>query len=208
MVVPMTWPTLRVVSSALIISFSLAATVMCMGVPTVLLLGQERANNTRTYGINMSYAMDVSLCLASLVLYADHRPKTFLGFLNFNVMPLLMMILSLMILIITTHTFSLVVSTVWRQYVHHVVLLLRGPSFASLNLQQTFCISWRQFTQQRSLVLTMFALTKHAWSFEEQSLMAAGILGEEQHALLWTHITTSTTVLKTTFAASGAIQLL
>ena len=154
----------------------------------------------------MSFAMGVNPILDLTALYVGLRMKPFPGSPG-DVHQQLLMIK------IPQHspdkptTFRQGDSTVLKQSVHRVGLLLLGPNSQNLNPPQTSSISWVLFSPPRNLGQVLFALTRHAWYFAPQLLMAAGTPGRTQLASLWTPITTSITGPQITCVVNGAILL-
>src|SRR5271170_4901005 len=96
--------------------------------------------------------------------------------------------------------------TVWKQYVHHVELLLPGQNFQKLNHLPTFWHFWRMFLQLKSPDQITFTLIMHVWYLEQLSEMDHGIeYGKEQVDLLLMPIITSTIEMMMNCAKSGAI---
>jgi hypothetical protein len=164
------------------------------------------SNNTRSNGINMSYAMVVNPILDSTALYVGPKMKPFPGFPR-DVHQLLHMIKAPQHSLNEPTTFRQADSTVLRQSVHHVELLLLGPNSQNPNPPQTLSIFWVLFSPLRNLDQILCALTRHASYFALPLAMAAGILGRTQLGSLSTPITTSITGLRITCVVNGAILL-
>ena len=97
-------------------------------------------------------------------------------------------------------------STVLKQFVHHVVLLLPGQNFQKLNHLPIFWHFWKIFFRLKSPDQITFALIKHAWYFEQLSEMDHGIgYGKRLHGLLLMLITASTIEMMMNFARNGVI---
>jgi hypothetical protein len=101
----------------------------------------------------------------------------------------------------------LLVSTVWRQFVLLVVLLLPGQSLTRLSHQQISCSSYKRSIRQKNLDLHIFALTKHVLCCALALLMEAGIYGGRQHDLWSIPIIMSTIEQLIIFVENGATLL-
>ena len=184
-IAPIIWQMLEVVYFVVSMSLNMGHVAESATAPTLRCREHKLANsdNTRSSGTNMSFAMDANPILDSTALYVDLKMRLFPGF-HQDVHQLLHMIKLPQHSLKEPTTFRQADSTVLRQSVHHVGLLLLGPNSQDQNPQQTSSISWVQFSLLKNLGQILYALTRHALYFGLPLAMAAGTLGRTQLGLL------------------------
>ena len=205
---PIIWQMLVVVYSVVSMSLSMGHVAESAIAPTSRCREHKHANsdNIRSSGINMSFGMDVNPILDSTALYVGLKMKLFSGYPE-DVHQLLHMTKAPQHSLNEPTIFRLADSTVLRQSVHHVGLLLLGPNSQNLNPQPTSSISWVLFSPLKNLGQISYASTRHVWYFILPLAMAPGIPGRTPLGSLWTPIITSIIGPQITCVVNGAILL-